>query len=368
MRIGIDARLWNETGVGRYVRNLILELSRLDKQNEYFIFVKNEDEQTVREQVPKSFEVISTKIHWHTVSEQLSFSKEIYKYHLDLMHFPYFSMPLNYNRPFVITVHDLILHHFSTGKASTKAFPLHFLKRAFYLFLTKKTAQKASAIISVSQSTKNEIVDHLKVNPAKIRVIYEGVDEKLLGSSKKDLIGNPYIFYVGNAYPHKNLNRLVSAFEKAHRNNQKLVLVGLENFFYKRLKKETEKKGVKDVVFFGQAKDSDLSSLYSSAKAFVMPSLMEGFGLPPLEAMANNCFIIASDIPALREICSGAALYFNPYDTADIADKIAFAFSTEDKSSFLKKGKERIKDFSWEKMAEETLKIYESSTSLRQDK
>ena len=113
---------------------------------------------------------------------------------------------------------------------------------------------------------------------------------------------------------------------------------------------------------------SDSYDLYANASAFIMPSLMEGFGLPPLEAMAQNCLVIASSIPAIKEVCVDAAIYFDPYDISDIADKIRFAFSAQSKNEFIEKGKERIKSFSWEKMGRETLKVYESSIGLRQNK
>jgi glycosyltransferase involved in cell wall biosynthesis len=366
MKIGIDGRLWSQTGVGRYIKNLIIELIKIDKNNSYFIFVKSNEKELVEAFVKnKSFQIIPTKIKWHSLKEQTSFAREIEKYNLDLMHFTYFSLPINYKRKFVVTIHDLIIHHFPTGKASTLPSPIYYAKRFAYIYLIQKSADKANSIIAVSQSTKNEIVDHLRVPATKIKLIYEGVDDKVISQKGENIIGSPYLLYAGNAYPHKNLKRLIQAFEKAMKNNEKLVLVGEENFFYKRINDEIIKNNFKNIILFGKATDEELASLYVNAKAFVMPSLMEGFGLPPLEAMANGCFVIASNIPSIKEICKEAAIYFDPYDISDITDKIQFAFSANDKSKYIQKGRKRVEDFSWAKMAKETLKVYEDSFSLR---
>ncbi len=367
MKIGIDARIWSET-TGRYVRNLVKELSKIDKSNQYFIFVRSNQKDLVKESIKaQNFKIVPTDIMWHSLKEQVSYAKQIEKYELDLMHFTYFSLPINYSKPFIVTIHDLIIHHFPTGKASTLPSFIYYIKRYAYIYLVQKSADRAWAIITVSDSTKKEIVDHLTVDGSKISVIYEGVEDDLKKRDDRKLIDSPYILYVGNAYPHKNLNRLIEAFNKAKKPNEKLVLVGKDNFFYKRLRKEFEGK-IEGLVFFGEASDEELQGLYANSRAFVMPSLMEGFGLPPLEAMANGCPVLASDIPALREICQDAAIYFDPYNISEIADKIKFAFSDESKKSLVQKGENRVKEFSWDKMARQTLKIYESSNSLRSGK
>ena len=367
MKIGIDARIWSET-TGRYVRNLVREIAKIDSTNQYFVFVRTIEKEKIEKEISqKNFNVVPTDITWHTLREQISYAKELEKYSLDLVHFTYFSLPINYKGRFIVTIHDLIIHHFPTGKASTLPTPLYYLKRFAYIYLVQKSADKAIKIITPTIATKEEVVEHLTITENKIRVIYEGFDENIKSDSKKNIIDGPYILYVGNAYPHKNLPRLIEAFQTVRKDNQKLVLVGRENFFYKRLKKDMKSK-TDGVIFFGEATDSDLSNLYSNAMAFVMPSLMEGFGLPPIEAMAHNCFVIASNIPAISEVCEDAAIYFDPYKISDIADKIGFAFSDVSKTKYIEKGRERIKDFSWVKMARETLDIYESSVSLRQNK
>src|SRR6266498_3613752 len=146
MRIGIDARLWNETGVGRYIRNLVWQLQVLDKKNEYVLFVKPDwkDKKFRDDEATHSrWKIVRTDIQWHTLDEQLVFYKVLENELLDLVHFPYFSIPILYNRPFVITIHDLIINHFSTGKASTLPFPIYHIKRLGYQFVLKQAAKKA---------------------------------------------------------------------------------------------------------------------------------------------------------------------------------------------------------------------------------
>lgn len=375
MRIGIDARLWNESGVGRYTRNLIRELQLLDKENDYILFVLQKDSKNIKQQVlSANFQTKEANIKWHTINEQIKLPSILYKENLDVMHFPYFSAPVFYRKPFVITIHDLIINHFDTGEASTWPLPLYKIKRIAYQFIINRVAKNAKKIITVSQSTKSEILDHLKIaDKSKIIVTYEGIDENIRQTENQALIRlkhsvkPPFLLYVGNAYPHKNLERLITSFIKVLSNNEalklSLVLVGKEDYFYKRLKKSVEDTRFKNsIVFYGEANDEELSALYRSADALILPSLMEGFGLPVVEAMANKCLVLASDIPSLREICNNAAFYFDPYNVKDISEKILFVISNKKHDSLeekIKTGFERSKKFSWEKMAKETLRVYQ---------
>ncbi|MCL4352862.1 glycosyltransferase family 4 protein, partial [Patescibacteria group bacterium] len=172
-----------------------------------------------------------------------------------------------------------------------------------------------------------------------------------------------YFLYVGNAYPHKNLKRLLLAFQKIKNTNKdlKLVFVGREDYFYKRLKINVHKMGFnKDVVFAGWVSNQELFYLYKNAIAAIVPSLMEGFGLPALEAMASGCLVLASDTPSLKEICKDAAIYFDPYDVNDLREKMRKVYLNDiyHLSEKKEKGLERAKAFSWRKMAEETLEVY----------
>ena len=365
MKIGIDCRLYQETGIGRYIRNLIKNLEISDKKNNYILFVLSKDVDKLNIQNPK-FKIVKTDIKWHTLSEQLRLPQILNKENLDLMHFPYFSVPIYYKRPFVVTIHDLIINHFSTGKASTLPPLIYKLKLSSYKLVLNQAVRNAKKIIAVSNSTKTEITDHLKINADKITVIYEGIDPLVINSKSKlpDILRNKkYFLYVGNAYPHKNLDRLLRAF-KTIKPDVNLALVVKKDYFYRRLKQKVDDLSLSGkVIFLHDIKDEELSALYRNAIALVFPSLMEGFGLPVLEAMANNCLVLTSDIPSLKEICVDGAVYFNPYAIQDMAEKMNKACLSEYPGK-KEKALERSKTFSWEKMARETIKVYESCFSL----
>lgn len=377
MRIGIDVRLWNETGVGRYSRNLVRYLVLQDTKNEYVLFAKSDTSKEIKKEIPRHWKIVTTDIRWHSLQEQLFFPSILNKEQLDVVHFTYFSVPIFYSKPFVVTIHDLILHHFPTGEASTLLTPLYYTKWLGYRFIIDQTIKKAKKIITVSQATKKEITDHFSINSQLIHVTYEGVDEKISNlKSNRDLryqisnkpeinalINQKYFLYVGNAYPHKNIEFLIEAYQQIAGTATKLVFVGKEDYFYKKLKKSIQQKELtKSIIFLDQVSDQELSWLYQHTLALVAPSKMEGFGLPLIEAMAHDCLVVASDIPVFKEICQDAALYFS-LDNAKSLSTIMQEIIQKPQSFFAqytKKGKEQAKIFSWEKMAKETLSIYES--------
>lgn len=378
MIIGIDARLWNQTGVGRYIRNLVANLFKIDKKNTYVLFIKREDAKDIKSQIShlakdgesrwvnSNLKIIETDIKWHSIAEQTKFPKLLEKENLDLVHFPYFSLPIFYKKPYVVTIHDLIINHYPTGKASTLFPLLYYLKLFAYKFIIYKASQNAKKIIVPSIATKNEVIDHLKIGDEKITVTPEATDEKIsnkLINSKYEIPNTKYFLYVGNAYPHKNLENLITAFNNFSKDKDiKLVLVGKKDYFYKRLEQKTNPG---KIIFYGMATDEELSALYKNALSLVMPSLMEGFGLPVLEAMENKCLVICSDIPSLREVAKNSALYFNPKSTQEIEQVMGRVYDGKYEKNILENAYKLAKDYSWEKMAKQTLDIYESSISLR---
>lgn len=378
MRIGIDARLWNETGVGRYIRNLVKELQIIDGQNEYVLFVKKDDKEQILKQVQNdNFRMVDVNIRWHTIEEQIKFPKILNRENLDLMHFPYYSIPVFYNNPFIVTIHDLIPYNYPTGKASTLPFFLYWLKFLAYKYVLKNASKKAKKIIAVSNATKQEIINNLKINANKIAVIHEGAEEKLkIKISKPGLssriqtgfVSSKYFLYVGNVFPHKNLERLLKAFNVLifKHKDVLLALVGGKDYFYKKLKERVREMDLgNSIKFLGKVGDEELKSLYQNAVALVQPSLMEGFGLPALEAMTNGCIVLASDIPALKEVCGDAAIYFNPLDVVDIRKNLELIVNDEElRKKMIGKGYKQVKKFSWEKMAKETFEVYESCTRI----
>lgn len=365
MRIGIDCRLWFETGVGRYMRNLVEELSEIDKTNDYVLFFRKEEFETFA--LPgKNFQKRLADIRWHTFAEQVQFKKILEKEKLDVVHFPYFSYPVGYKGKFVITIHDLIIDHFATGKASTLPSFVYFFKQLGYKFVLKNAITHAAKIIAVSGSTKQEIIDHYHPKVEKVVITPEGIDRKFL-SQKEEKVDAPekYFLYVGNVYPHKNVDRLLDAFEVMQKNNPDahLILVGKEDFFSKKLEEKVLKNKLLNILFYRHISDAQLSYLYRHAIGLVAPSLMEGFGLPVLEAMAHECLVLCSEIPAFLEVCGDSGVYFDPYNTKDIAKVLERAYKKEIAGVVQKKqvGLKRTEEFSWRKMAQLTKDVYENS-------
>jgi len=373
MTIGIDARLWNQTGVGRYIRNLSLNLQKIDKKNNYVLFIRSEDREDVKELIrDKNWKLVTADFGWHSISEQIRFPKAINSQNLDIMHFTYQQgVTIFYKRPYVITVHDLIKHHFMTGKASTGPIWLYGFKMLSYKILINLAVKNASKIIAVSKNTKDEIFDHLMVNKKNVEVIYEAADDFKVTQIKSPNLGK-YFLFVGNVYPHKNVENLIKAFNLVSgKENVKLVFAGTDDFFYKRLKKQTSSFIKNNLIIIKEnVDDLELAGLYENAVALVRPSYMEGFSLPPIEAMSLDCLVLASDIPVHKEIFGGNIFYFNPNDFVDMSEKMNYVLNLDKKTKEekIKKGRELARSFSWEKTARETLKIYESSAGIRQIK
>ncbi len=373
MLIGIDGRLWSQTGVGRYIRNLTSNLSMIDQKNKYVIFVRSDDLDDVKNKIKnKNWKIVISDIKWHSLSEQTTFASELNKYNFDLVHFPYFSIPVFYRKKYVVTLHDLIAKKIKTGKASSLPYPLYLLKRQGYLFIIKNALKTSVKIIVPSNAIRNDILFSYKnIHPDKVIVTYEGASEKTNLKATKNLINEKYFLRVGNFYPHKNVENLLTSFKdfvgRKKYKDIKLVLVGKKDYFFKNIWEQAEKLDlVKNIIFINNPNDKELFSLYKNAVATVIPSFMEGFSLTAVEAMSMGCPVIASDIEVHREICKDAAIYFDPYDTYDLKQKLELVLERKEiVGKLIQKGRIRVKYFSWERMARQTIEIYESSNSLR---
>lgn len=376
MRIGIDARFYGPKGkgLGRYTEKLIKNLENVDSDNEYVIFLRRENFSEY-EPENENFKKVEADLKWYSLDEQLKMPGLIKKYKIDLMHFPHFNVPVLYRGDFVVTIHDLILLRFPTKRATTLGPLLYKIKYLGYKLAINLAVKRAKKVITVSQFTKVDLVNYFKIKPQKIEVTYEacdGVESGQLsipeaGFLDKNKISKPYLLYVGNAYPHKNLEGLIAAYKKFKKKNNfsyQLVLVGKEDYFYKRLKQNAYGEGLlhdNSVVFFGFASQKDLAYLYSRASLYIFPSFIEGFGLPGLEAMSFGLPVISSNTSSLPEILGNAAIYFNPKDQNDIVSKIETVLNDKKlRSNMVDKGYDQVKKFSWESCAQETRKIYES--------
>jgi len=382
-RIGIDARFYGPLGkgLGRYVQevvdNIINLQSESDLEFEYVIFLSPDNFNEFNTD-KKNVKKILVSLRWYSWREQLFFPFVLKREKLDLIHFPHFNVPLLTPSPFVVTIHDLILTRFPSRRASILPASLYWLKQAAYRVVIKAAIKRARIIITVSEFTKQDIVKKFKADAKKIFVTYEGVADlekknKIENSSENRIldfyrINSPFILYVGNAYPHKNLETLLSVFKNLHNSypNINLIMIGKDDYFYRRVKDKAKQLGLWDesssrncVFFPGFVPDADLAYFYKKALFYVFPSLYEGFGLPPLEAMAHSCPVVSSNQASLPEIIGDAAIYFNPYDQEEMLNKLKFLLMNEDyRLILIEKGKKIISKFSWLECARLTLNIY----------
>lgn len=365
-KIGVDCRMIKESGIGRYTQNLILNLNEIDNVNEYFLFVM--DQKDITFHLNSNFKIIPAPIVWHGIEEQTKFLKIINSFNLDIFHSPHPNMPYFYSRDFVITIHDLTMLNERTGRASTYLFPIYYLKWLVFKFMLHFAVKKAKKIITVSDFVKNQIIEEFKISEEKIEVIYNGVSDSIYRVQDTDLIEKikqkykitkPFLFYIGNAYPHKNLERLILAFKLFNfEGKYQLVLGGKEDFFYKRLKNEYSK--LDDLLFAGYLSDEEISSLYTSCELFVYPSISEGFGIQIIEALKIGSKVVCSNNTSFPEIASEFAYYFNPYDIGDIKNTLEKAIRSKPEYSVMEIKKHLMK-FDWLKSAQKHHEIYQKN-------
>lgn len=364
MRIGIDCRMIGWTGVGRYTKNLLTNLFTIDFQNEYFLFfLKNDFEKFV---VPNNrIKKILVSGKAYSYGEQTSFLWALKKINPDLVHFTHFSRPIFFGGRSVVTIHDLT-HLFFPGEKMKS-----FFKKWAYGLVLSHSCRTAEKIIAVSENTKKDLRKFLGIAPHKIEVIYEGVEanyrevgpEEIERVRKKYHLTKPYILYIGVWRVHKNLVGLIKAFgylKNKYNPNIDLVVGGKHDSGTSVF--ETIKKfNLKDNVLLpGFVAEEDLPALYSGAELFVFPSFYEGFGLPILEAMSCGVPVVCSNTSSLPEVAGEAAQYFDPYNPEEMAEAIREVLINKGLAETLRqKGFERVGNFSWHRMAKETLSVYE---------
>ena len=371
-RIGIDARLWTKTGVGRYIRNLIRSIATQEasSKHQFFIFALSEDIPFIKG-VPANFNTVPADFYWHSVGEQFGFNALLNSYDLNLMHFTYSPAPYLYDKPYIITVHDLIMIRMKTGKASTLPYPMYLLKSKIYKKLLTKSVRLASHILVPTKAVRSELESEFDIDNEKVTVTYEGFDPLLNSNNKhplpKGLIQNKYFLYVGNAYPHKNIETIIEGFEKFQKENSDfhLVLVGREDFYYKRLLKDKHILR-KSVQYLSEVEDNTLSSLFLHAAAYVTASKSEGFGLPVLESLSHGTPVIVSDIPVFHEVASFGSVFFNELDSIELAKKMDYVVKHSDtiRKEIKDNQKHLVQNFSWDTLAQQTLAVYESCIGL----
>ena len=358
--IVLDARRLHQT-TGRYTRNLITQLEKIDETNHYTVIVNPEDEEWWTPKNPRFTRHTVTEDHY-SFGEQLGLAWKIYRLKADLVHFLMPQQPLLYFRKNVTTIHDLTLVEFNNAKASSVAYSAKqfIFRQALAIF-----AKRAKAIVTITNFSKEGIAEFAHVQPEKIHVTYPASDPiKHAPRPINALKNKQFILYVGNHAPHKNIRMLVDALPELLEKNPtlKLALVSKEDYHYNSIKDHVRSKGLDDHVHFtGFVDDAELRWLYEQTACYAFPTLNEGFGLPGLEALQHGAPVAVSNASCLPEVYEKAVAYFDPHNTHSIAKIIhGVIHDTDEQKRQQKEAKTLLSKYSWETMAQDTLTVYTS--------
>ena len=364
MRIAIDARKLRDYGIGTYVRNLLRHLSRIDQATEYVVLCRDSDCELVGA-LGENFRSVPEASPGYSVREQITVPLDLRRERADLFHAPHYVLPALTPCKSVVTIHDCIHLRFP-----------QYLRRLGYAYARGSlwlATHRSNRILTVSEASKRDILDYFSVPPEKIDVIYNGIDERFSTPPPEEDVArvreryqldDPFILYAGNIKPHKNLERTIEAFHLLRRGGQfeqvKLVIIGDEIAKYAALRHAVHRHKLhKYVRFFGFVPDRTLAILYRLAAVFVFPSLYEGFGLPPLEAMASGTPVITSNVSSLPEVVGDAALLVDPLQPEAIADAMRRVLTDSALRDDLRaRGLARARQFSWERSIRRVREIY----------
>jgi glycosyltransferase involved in cell wall biosynthesis len=365
VRIAIDARKLRDYGIGTYVRNLVRHLSRIDQNTDYVLLCRASDCAEL-EEFGENFRAIPEPAPAYSLREQLSVPMDLRREGIDLFHAPHYVLPPLTPCKSVVTIHDCI--HLRFPQYLPNRFAYAYARSSLWI-----ATHRSNRVLTVSDASKRDILRYFRVPEKKIDVIYNAIDERL-GETPSDeeiervreryQLNDPFVLYAGNIKPHKNLERLIEAFHTLRRDgldNVKLLIIGDEISKYAALRRAVHKyKLHKHVRFFGFVPDKTLAVLYRLAGVFVFPSLYEGFGLPPLEAMASGTPVITSNVSSLPEVVGDAALLIDPYEPDAIADAMRRVLTEPAlREDLRERGLRRVKEFSWERSVRRVREIYE---------
>ena len=370
MRIGIDARLYGREGrgLGRYISQLLLHLETIDHENEYVVFLTKKGFAEYK-LTGENFTKVFCDIPWYGWREQMALPRAIEREQCDIMHFPHFNIPVWYHGKFVVTIHDFILYDFPTIRATTRSALTFWVKYAAYRFVFWSAIQRAQHIFVPSMYVRDRLQYHYpSVGEAKVTVTMEAaMPTRMPLVAIRGILVSDYVLVVGSAYPHKNLEALTQAFNLMRSDLVKLIIVGKKDYFMRRLGNLMRSDLVR---FVGEVGDGELAWLYANAKAVVVVSCEEGFGLPGVEAMRHGTPVIASDRSSLPEVLSqydevrppagvrtSLVCYVNPYDVHDITRVLREVFSLQ---RSLLRIKEDGPHTSWQELSQATKAVYES--------
>jgi glycosyltransferase involved in cell wall biosynthesis len=367
-RIVVDGRWIKYSGIGRYVENLLIEIIRQDSKNHYIILVRPGESDCLP--LPKGrVEYVETDIVWYTPQEQIALPKLLDSLNPDLVHFTNFNVPLGYRKLYVVTVHDLTLLRFKNIRGGLLAPFTYRLKDVVMRHVLKTAVKRSRVIFTPSEFVKQDIAKRYRVKEQKKLIVTHNAADKPHPKQPVNLkrfnlkSTDKFLLYVGNAYPHKNLERLIVAYQKLIKDaafGHKLVLAGRKDEFHLRLEKLVKKRKLQDhIIFTDYVTDEELAELYRRASLYVFPSLSEGFGIPGLEAMAWGLPVVSSNATCLPEIYGEAVEYFDPKNPQAIADVISSVLSSKQRQAELVKlGYTQVKKYSWAQSAGEIIKGY----------
>lgn len=358
-KIVIDARE-SGTSTGRYIDKLIEHLGALSPKLEIIVLTKPQRMDYLKKVAP-GFEIREANYKEFTFAEQLGFKRLIKSLRPDLVHFAKDHQPVLYRGKTITTMHDLTTARFHNPNKNPLVFKF---KQLVYKLVVRRVARKSAAILTGTQFVKDDVVDYTRVSPAKITVTYEAADPfDEPAEPIKAFEGKDFIMFNGRPLPHKNLERLIQAFARLHVKHPSLYLMiaGKKDKSHTAYEALARRLKVDDrVILTDWITDGQLKWAMNHTQAYIYPSLSEGFGLPPLEAMLNGAPVAASNATCIPEVLGDAAHYFDPLDIQNMADAIdEVLIDGALRAELIKKGTAQIKKYSWQRMAEQTLAVYE---------
>jgi glycosyltransferase involved in cell wall biosynthesis len=357
-KIVIDARELR-TSTGRYVERLIHYLQQIDNGHEYIILLYPKDMDSWEPSNP-NFKKLAWPFKEFTFSEQLGYWWQLRKLNADLVHFPIVQQPVLYRGKVVTTINDLTTIRF---KNPTKNWLVFTAKQRVYGWVNKVVAKKSSALLTYTKFVKEDISKFAKIKSNKITVTYLAAEELSIKAEPLKLLeGKDFIMFNGRPLPHKNLYRVIEAFKIVREKYPDLlfVIAGKKDASFSSYVSFVKKLELENfIIFTDYIPDSQLKWAMEHAQAYIWASLSEGFGLPPLEAMMYGAPVVSSNATCMPEVLGDAAHYFDPTDVKDMALKIDEVLSNPVlRKKLVEKGKIQVKKYSWKRMAEQTLEIY----------
>jgi len=366
MRIAIDVRKLNDYGVGTYVRNLVEQLARIDHATEYVLVCKPDDVK-LSDRLGPNFRAVADSSGQYSVREQISIPAHLFRTSPHLFHTPHYVLPALTPCRSIVTIHDcihLIFPQYLQGRIARI-----YARSAFWT-----TIHRANRILTVSEASKRDILRFFPIAPEKVTVVYNAIanhfydepsEEKMAQVRERYQLHERFVMYAGNVKPHKNLKRLIEAFallrQKSTYDDLQLLITGSEISRYAPLRRAVHHYNLhKHVRFLGYQPEQTLAVLYRLAEVFVFPSLYEGFGLPPLEAMASGTPVVVSNASSLPEVVGDAGVLIDPYDVTSIADGIRQVLDDSALRDSLKTlGIARARLFSWPASVKRIRGIYQ---------